>query len=122
MNLHYPYRYSPLGLTAETGDASHVRDLIEQVLFTVPGERVMLPDFGSGVNQLVFAPNSPELAATTQMLVQAALQQWLSEWIAVQEVKVEADEATLAITVQYSILSSGESQVETFRQSSGGAL
>jgi phage baseplate assembly protein W len=120
MNLAYPYGISPTGRTAETDDATHVRDLIEQVLFTAPGERVMLPDFGSGVNQLIFAPNSTDLAAATQMLVQAALQQWLSELIAVQGVTVEADEATLAVTIRYSILSSNQMQVQTFRRSLGG--
>ena len=62
----------------------HIRDLIEQVLFTSPGERVMRPDFGSGLLALVFEPNSTTLAATTQFLVQGALQQHLSHLIAVQ--------------------------------------
>ena len=73
----------------------HVRDLIEQVLFTAPGERVMLPDFGSGAARLVFAPNSVEFASATQMLVQASLQRWLGELIVVQGVTVAADDATL---------------------------
>ena len=52
-------------------DEDHVRDLIEQVLFTTPGERVNRPTFGSGLLQLVFAPNSDALAAATEMTVQA---------------------------------------------------
>ena len=120
MNLAYPYRFSALGRTADTDDETHVRDLIEQVLFTSPGERVMLPDFGSGVNQLIFAPNSVQLAGATQMLVQGALQQWLSELIAVQAVAVDADEATLTVTVQYTLLSSDQLQVQTFQRSLGG--
>ncbi len=50
----------------------------------------MRPDFGSGLMQLVFAPNSVELAATTQFLVQGALQQWLGNLIALEAVEVEA--------------------------------
>jgi uncharacterized protein len=120
MNLAYPYRFSSLGRTAETDDARHIRDLIEQVLFTIPGERVMRPDFGSGVAQLVFAPNSAELASATQMLIQGSLQQWLGELIVVQGVRVEAIDAVLSITVQYSIRLTDQVQVQTFTQPAGG--
>ena len=65
-------------------DDEHIRDLIEQVLFTAPGRARQPPDFGSGLLQLVFAPNSDELAATTQFLVQGALQQWLGDLIEVE--------------------------------------
>ena len=99
MNLAYPYQVSSLGRTAEAADARHVRDLIEQVLFTIPGERVMRPDFGSGVAQLVFAPNSVELASATQMLIQGSLQQWLGEVIVVQGVRVEANDACRALRI-----------------------
>jgi phage baseplate assembly protein W len=120
MNLAYPYQFSSLGRTAEAADARHVRDLIEQVLFTIPGERVMRPDFGSGVAQLVFAPNSVELASATQMLIQGSLQQWLGEVIVVQGVRVEANDAVLSITVQYSIRSNDQMQVQAFTQPLGG--
>jgi uncharacterized protein len=120
MNLDYPYQFGRLGRTAESADEPHIRDLIEQVLFTTPGERVMRPDFGSGVAQLVFAPNSVELASATQMLIQGSLQQWLGELIAVQGVRVEVDDAVLSITVQYSIRRSDQLQVQTFQQAIGG--
>jgi len=120
MNLAYPYQLSPLGRTAEAGDAQHIRDLIEQVLFTIPGERVMRPDFGCGVAQLVFAPNSAELASATQMLIQGSLQQWLGDLIMVQGVRVEAIDAALSITVQYSIRLTDQVQVQTFTQPTGG--
>jgi Baseplate wedge protein gp25 len=63
--------------------------MIEQILFTDLGERVNRPTFGSGINQLVFAPNSNELAAATQLLVQGALQQWLADLIHVESVAVK---------------------------------
>jgi phage baseplate assembly protein W len=120
MNLGYPYQFDALRRTGEANDDRHIRDLIEQVLFTAPGERVMRPDFGSGLMQLVFAPNSPELASATQMLVQGALQQWLGELIAVQGVRVDANDATLSVTVQYAIRRTDEVQVQTFQRDLGG--
>lgn len=97
----YPFHFDGRGRTAETDSSGHIRDLIEQVLLTAPGERVMRPGFGSGVMQLVFAAASPEVAATTQFLVQGALQQWLSDVITVEAVDVEAQDGALLITVQY---------------------
>ena len=101
MHVGYPFRFDGRARTADAGDDAYVRDLIEQVLFTAPGERVNRPDFGSGVLQLVFAANSPELAATTQFLVQGALQQWLGDLILVDAVEVEADDARLSVTISY---------------------
>lgn len=121
MNLAYPYQFDPRGRTGETGDPKHIRDLIEQLLFTMPGERVMRPDFGSGVTQLLFAPNSVELAGVTQMLVQAALQQWLSQLIVVQGVHIETNDMMLQVTVQYSILETDQLRVETFQRTLGDA-
>src|SRR5262245_24328218 len=120
MRPAYPYHFDARGQTAETTDGTHVRDLIEQVLFTAPGERVMRPDFGSGIGQLVFAPNSTELASATQMLVQGALQQWLGNVIAVRAVEVEASDAVLSVTVQYALRGSNDLQVQTFQRPVGG--
>jgi phage baseplate assembly protein W len=120
MNLVYPYQFDALRHTGASTDDAHVRDLIEQVLFTAPGERVMRPDFGSGLMQLVFSPNSPELASATQMLVQGALQQWLGELIVVQGVRVEANDASLAVTVQYMVRQTDQVTVQTFQRDLGG--
>jgi len=110
MSLHvdFPYRVDDRGRTAEVDGDGHVRDMIEQLLFTTPGERVNRPDFGSGLMQLVFAPNSDELAATLQMLVQGALQQWLGDRIRVEEVVAESEDATLTVTVRYVVLATQE--------------
>ena len=113
-DLDFPYHVDGRRRTAETGDVDHLRDLIQQVLFTSPGERVMRPDFGSGLLALVFEPNSTALAATTQMLVQASLQQHLSHLIAVDEVRVENDDSTLRVTVGYRVLRDGSARAETF--------
>lgn len=119
MNLAYPYQFGADGRTAQSSDPVHIRDLIEQVLFTAPGERVMHPDFGSGAARLVFAPNSVELAGATQMLVQASLQQWLNTLIVVQDVGVQAADAVLTITVQYVIRSTGDVAQQSFTRALG---
>ena len=119
--LDFPYRFDGRGRTATTGAADHIRDLIEQVLFTSPGERVMRPDFGAGLLTLVFEPNSSTLAATTQFLVQSGLQQHLSNVIAVSAVEVENIDATLQVTVRYIVLADGSALQATFVAPGGGA-
>jgi hypothetical protein len=114
VNIDYPYHFDPGGRTAAAGDDDHIRDLIEQVLFTSPGERVNRPTFGSGLNQLVFAPNSPELAAATQFLVQSSLQQWLVDLIQVEAVLVDSTDSTLEVSVQYVVRSSQQRQTAQF--------
>jgi hypothetical protein len=119
MNLRFPFQLDARGLTATATEEEYIRGLIEQVLLTSPGERVMRPDFGSGLLQLVFAPNSPELAATTQFLVQGALQQWLGHLITVESAEIEALDSTLRVTVRYTIRRTQTTQVATF--AGGGA-
>lgn len=118
--VDYPFHFDNRGRTAGTGDDEHIRDLIEQVLFTAPGERVNRPTFGSGLMQLVFAPNSNELAAATQFLVQGALQQWLGDLIAVEAVQVEANDATLRVVIQYVIRRSQVRQSAEFTRGGAG--
>lgn len=119
MNLDHPYHFDARNRTAETDDDNHIRDLIEQVLFTMPGERVNRPDFGSGVMQLVFAPNSPELAATTQFLIQGALQQWLGNLIVVESVAVESIDAELRVMIVFVKRRTGERGQAEFTRGMG---
>jgi uncharacterized protein len=114
MDVDFPFRVDGRGRSAAADDDEHVRDLIEQVLFTAPGERVNRPTFGSGLLQLVFAPNSDELATATQFLVQGALQQWLGEIIDIADVDVVSRDATLEVIVKYRRKSSGQPQTATF--------
>jgi phage baseplate assembly protein W len=100
-HIAYPYGFDGSGRTGEANTSGYIRDLIEQLLLTAPGERVMRPTFGSGVMQLVFGAAGTEVAATTQLLIQGALQQWLGDLIMVDAVDVEAQDSTLLITVQY---------------------
>jgi hypothetical protein len=113
-NLDFPYHFDGHGRTAGTDLDDHIRDLIEQVLFTAPGERVNRPTFGSGLMQAVFAPNSQEMAAATQFLVQGALQQNLSELIEVNKVEVSSDDNILHVTIEYVVRNTQQQQVAQF--------
>jgi len=119
-NLRFPYQFDTRGHTAVTDEDTWIRGLIEQVLFTAPGERVMRPDFGCGVAQLVFAPNSPELAATTQFLIQGALQQWLGNLIIVEAVDVQAEDSILRINLQYIVRRTQQRQIAEFTRAGVG--
>lgn len=112
--LDFPFHIDGRGCAAETAEDDHIRDMIFQVLFTNPGERVNRPDFGCGLKQLVFAPNSDALAAATQFLVQGSLQRWLDPVIEVQSVEVEAEESELRVSIVYSKRSGGGPQRDVF--------
>jgi Bacteriophage baseplate protein W len=114
MNVNFPYQFDGRGRTREAAQSDYVRQLVEQVLFTSPGERVNLPDFGSGLLQLPFAPNSDEMAAATQFVVQGALQKWLSAYINVQSVVATAQDAVLTVTVTYALINTDVTEVQTF--------
>jgi len=111
MDVAFPYGFDRTGRTATVDTGQHIRDLIWQVLLTTPGERVNRPTFGTGTAQLVFAPNNDTLAIAQQKLIQASLQQYLSDLIQVQSVVVENEDATLTITVRYNLVQSQEQQV-----------
>jgi phage baseplate assembly protein W len=117
MAVDHPFHFDGRGHTAQTGDDDHLRDLIEQVLFTSPGERVNRPTFGSGLLRLVFDPASETIAAATQFAVQAALQQWLGDLIEPRQVAVEIVDATVRVTVQYVVRSTQEPRVAAFTRS-----
>jgi uncharacterized protein len=114
MNIDFPFHFDETRRTAQTSDADHLRDMIEQLLFTSPGERVNRPDFGCGLRQAVFAPNSPELASALSYTARAALQRFLGDVVEVQAMEVSAEEATLKVVVQYLDRRSGERRVEAF--------
>lgn len=117
MNIDFPFHFDARGRTAPTDDADHIRDMIEQLLFTSPGERVNRPDFGSGLLQMVFAPNSSELAAALQFTSQAALQRFLGDLIDLQQLEVTAADSTLSVTVKYLIRATQQPQLNTFVRS-----
>jgi uncharacterized protein len=119
MDIAYPFRINQYGRTADIPSDEHIRNLIEQVLFTIPGERVNRPTFGSNIRQIIFAPNNSELVAATQFLLQGALEQWLGN-----EIQVEVIEATtmsslsegdsVQVIVQYLVRQTQQRQVVQF--------
>lgn len=117
MNIAFPYHIDASGRTARVDDAAHVRQMIELLLFTHPGERVMRPEFGSGLLQYVFAGNAPEVAATLQMGVQAALIQWLGDVIDVHSVEVASEDAVLRVGITYALRATGEEATAAFERS-----
>jgi phage baseplate assembly protein W len=114
MNVAFPFRADARGRTARADDPAHVRQLIEQVLFTAPGERVNRPTFGSGLLELVFDPNRQEVATATQLLVQSSLQQWLGDLIQVEDATVEGGTERLVVTIVYRLVRTQEQRVEQF--------
>jgi phage baseplate assembly protein W len=114
MNIDFPFHFDGRGRTAITNYDEHVRDMIEQLLFTNPGERVNRPDFGSGLLQMVFAPNSPELAAALQFTIQASLQRWLGDVIELRGLEVTSEDSTLRILIQYVIRVNNAPQTAQF--------
>jgi len=116
MQIDFPFRIDGRGRAADTRSDEHIRDLIEQVLFTAPGERVNRPDFGTGLMGLVFGPNSPELATATEFMVQGALQRWLGDVIQVDAVNVESVDSTLRVVVVYQVRGSEGRLVARFER------
>lgn len=116
IHIDYPFHFDERGRTATTGEDDHVRDMIEQFLFTNPGERVNRPDFGSGLLQVIFEQNSEALASTLQRTAQAGLQRHLGDLIAVQVLVVSTSEATLRVDVRYSLRRNGETRTASFER------
>jgi phage baseplate assembly protein W len=116
VNIAFPFHIASDGLVAAAADADHVEQMIEQLLFTLPGERVNRPDFGAPVAQFVFRGASDETAAALQFMVQGALQQWLGDVIQVQDVQVTVDDSALVVTVRYLLRANQTVQVARFQR------
>lgn len=116
MAVNQPFRFDATGRTALASDADTLRQEIETVLFTQAGERVNRPDFGSGLFQLLFAPNGSEIATAAQFLAQGALQRWLGGRAQVLEVQVEAVDARLAVQVRYLPAGAAAAVTTTFQR------
>jgi phage baseplate assembly protein W len=120
MQIDFPYHFDGRKRSAAIDESGHIRDLIEQILFTNPGERVNRPEFGAGVAQLVFGPASPEAAATAGFMIRGALQQYLGQRILVEDVEARAIDAGLSITIVYRRLRSDVTERAEFTLAGGG--
>jgi phage baseplate assembly protein W len=117
--IAFPWGFDEIGRTATVDDDRHLRDLIEQVLFTSPGERVNRPDFGSGVLQLVFAPNSSQVASALQFTTEAALTRWLGDLLEVQDLQVVSEDTALRVDISYIARRTGQAGTATFTRNEG---
>ncbi len=118
--LDFPYHIDATGRTATTDSrARRVRNLLEAVLFTVSGERVMRPEFGSGIPEMLFDSNSEALETAADFQIRASVQRHLSDVLVLEELTVNRDEGEMHITVTYSLVGEEERQTETF--SRGGS-
>jgi uncharacterized protein len=116
MEIAYPFHIDDRGQVADAPYDAHVEQLIEELLFTAPGERVNRPTFGCGVIRLLFAPDDDELATANQFLIQGELQRWLGNLIQVQSLSFQGQGAMLVITVQYVVLRTGRSATARFER------
>lgn len=117
LNIDYPFHFDSRGRTALTDTNDHIRDMLEQLLFTNAGERVNRPTFGSGIQQLIFAPTSPELASALQYTLKSAIQNWLGDLIQVQELDVTSQDSTLSIFIKYIVRQTNQQQQAQFTRS-----
>ena len=117
--LDYPLDLDSKGRIATTNYDDHVKDMIYQVLFTAPGERVNRPDFGCGLMEMVFMPNSDILATATQFLVQGSLQHWLGDVIKIQSLTVTAEDEKMVVDIEYIRLDNGQIKQDRFSLPNG---
>ncbi len=117
MQINYPYHFDNNGRTASCSSyEQHIRDMIEQILFTSPGERVNQPDFGCGVRQLLFMQNSEALVTATQFLIQGALQLEMGNLIEIETIDVQNIESSLVVEVHYTVIRTQQRKVDLFVQ------
>ncbi|HJZ65004.1 MAG TPA: GPW/gp25 family protein [Candidatus Acidoferrum sp.] len=116
-SIDYPFHFDPQGRAADTTAADHIRDMIEQILMTGPGDRVNRPDFGAGLGRMIFEPTSPEVAAALQFTIRGSLQRWLGDVIDAQTVEVTSRESTLQVSIKYVVRLTGETRTDTFERS-----
>jgi len=114
--IDYPLHFDGRGRTATTRYDEHVRDMIEQLLLTNLGERVNRPDFGGGLLGLVFAPNSPELAAAVELGLRASIQRWLGDVVDVVGLEVVSEDSRLQVTLDYVVRRTGERRLDVFER------
>jgi len=120
MDIAFPYQLSPQGTTATAASADdHIAQMLEQLLFTRPGERVNRPTFGCGLLDLVFSPGSPEVAAALSITASAAVQQELSDVVKIQSVDVTWAAGTLQVVLSYLVLATGAAATQTFSVPAG---
>ncbi|WP_299009787.1 GPW/gp25 family protein [uncultured Shewanella sp.] len=101
MHKSFPFQINQYGHIQEADDDKHLRDMMEQILFTIPGERVNRPEFGCGVQLLVFGSIQAEMLSVKQSMIQIELQKYLGHLMQLQVVNITAHETQLDIFIRY---------------------
>jgi len=122
--LAFPLRMAPASGAQQARLATrgeHIRGQIEQVLFTLPGERVFRPEFGAGLRMLLFEPNASPLWQVTQRRLAGALAEALAGEVDPRsmEIEVSGTEGELAVRIAYTLAAVGRREELTLK--TGGA-
>jgi uncharacterized protein len=104
--LGFPLRAGP-DRGVEVADlVAGVRAMLEQILFTMPGERVNRPTFGVGVQQYVFEPLTPMLSERIRVALDENVYEHLGREVRIDGVSVEREEEKLLVRVTFEIAGS----------------
>lgn len=114
--LRFPFDISTRGVAARSVRKRQIYEQLEQLLLTMPGERVSRPTFGCGVQQLVFASASPEAAAAAEYTVSVAIKRHLKETIDLDAVRVTVHDSAMYIDILYTLRETGEELSASFEQ------
>lgn len=109
----FPYHLDPAGRTASVTGDDYVRQLLEQLLLTSPGERVNRPDFGCGLLGVVFEP-AAALPDGLTATISASVMQWLADVLDLDAVDVALAETTLSVDIGYTVRRSGRRDSASF--------
>jgi len=112
-SLYFPFQIGSRGTPRTAGRAQALRQKLEQLLFTLPGERVNRPGYGCGVQKLVFASTGREAVTAAEYLIGTNITRHLPE-IELEAVRVSASDATLYIDILYSVVETGEEAAASF--------
>ncbi|SFR07279.1 GPW/gp25 family protein [Poseidonocella sedimentorum] len=118
-SIAFPFGFAADGTTAEVGRADHVTDLLEQLLFTRQGERLLRPAMGCGLPDLLFAPASPETAEAARMTIQVAVLEHLAREIELTGLDVRPEGSSLRIDIAYRIRATGDAGHARFDAETG---
>lgn len=109
VNAAFPLNVDASGRTATASTQAHVRQMIEQVLLTTPGERVNRPRFGCELKRLVFLDAGDEILTAGEAMAQSALSEWLGRHISVEAVTlVRNSQGATKVKISYVVLQTSE--------------
>lgn len=116
-HLSFPFHVGTDGRTAQVNALDeHVKDELIQLLLTSQGERLFLPEFGAGLNRLVFEPAGEAMRGMTKAMVTQAISKWLGERITLEALAIEIEESKIEVEIKYRIAGSEDSKVMRFQR------